>query len=270
MKKCTCCGRWLVANSVNFHRNKGRKYGLSSECRKCASNRNKQWREANKEKLAEYQKQYRKANKDKMAEQSKRWREANKEKVLEYNKQYRENNKDKIAETNKRWREANKDKRLEYYKQYRKANRDKRIEQSKRWYETNREKQLERAKQYRQSPQGQAVKFNSHNKRRHKKEAQGTGITKDQWLEMMNFFDFRCAYSGETLTKDTRSIDHIVPLNSNGDNMVWNCVPMVRNLNSSKNSKDMLEWYKEQDFYSEVRLAKIYEWQEYARKKWKN
>ena len=97
-----------------------------------------------------------------------------------------------------------------------------------------------------------------------------TGITKDQWLEMMSFFDWRCAYSGERLTDKTRSIDHIVPLNSNGDNMIWNCVPMKLNYNSSKHAKDMLEWYREQDFYSKDRLAKIYKWQEYARKKWKN
>ena len=85
----------------------------------------------------------------------------------------------------------------------------------------------------------------------------------------MSFFDFRCAYSGETLSKNNRSIDHIVPLNSNGDNMIWNIVPMTRSLNSSKCAKDMLEWYKEQDCYSEARLQKIYDWQEYARKKWK-
>ena len=85
----------------------------------------------------------------------------------------------------------------------------------------------------------------------------------------MSFFDWKCAYSGEALTKDNRSVDHIVPLNSGGDNMIWNCVPMLRTLNSSKHNKDMLEWYKEQDCYSEIRLAKIYEWQEYARKKWK-
>ena len=86
---------------------------------------------------------------------------------------------------------------------------------------------------------------------------------------MMKYFDWKCAYSGETLTKDTRSIDHIVPLNSGGDNMIWNCVPMKLNYNSSKYTKDMLEWYREQDFYDPKRLAKIYEWQEYARKKWK-
>ena len=43
---------------------------------------------------------------------------------------------------------------------------------------------------------------------------------------------------------------------------------MDKGLNSSKNDKDMLQWYKEQTFFSEERLHKIYEWQEYAYKKW--
>ena len=84
----------------------------------------------------------------------------------------------------------------------------------------------------------------------------------------MSFFDFRCAYSGETLSKNNRSIDHIVPLNSNGDNMIWNCVPMLRSLNSRKQDKDMEKWYREQSFYNPKRLQKIYEWQEYAFSKW--
>ena len=168
----------------------------------------------------------------------------------ECDKQYRQDNKEKITERNKRWREGN----PEYAKQ---------------WQEANKEKVAKHHKQYYQSPQGQVAMFNGCQRRRIKGEQQGTGITKGQWLEMMKFFGWKCAYSGETLTKDTRSIDHIVPLNSNGDNMVWNCVPMTRSLNSSKNDKDMLEWYEEQSFYSEARLAKIYEWQEYARKKWK-
>ena len=238
MKKCTKCGRWLVASTVNFHRRKASKYGLAFQCKECRNNRYKQYYEDNKEKELERSKQYRKAN-------------------PEHYKQYYEANRDKVLECQKQYREANRDRKAEYDKQYRKV---------------NRERIAEREKQYKQSPQGQVVAFNAHQKRRAKEE-QGTGVTKDQWLEMMSFFDWKCAYSGEYLggsnNSFNRTIDHIVPLNSNGDNMIWNCVPMLRSLNSSKCAKDMLEWYKEQSFYSEARLTKIYEWQEYARKKWK-
>lgn len=242
MKKCSKCGRWLVASTVNFQKRKSGKYGLQGKCKECASKQNKQRYENNKEKILERQKQWYEDNKEKRIEYQKQYYENNKEKITEYNKQYHETNKDKIAEKNKRWYEANKEKRHEYHKQYRRT------------------------------PQGQVAMFNGDQRRRIREEQQGSGITKDQWVELMSFFGWRCAYSGEYLGGNdnlfNRTIDHIVPLNSGGDNMVWNCVPMLRSLNSSKHTKDMEEWYKEQDCYNPKRLAKIYEWQEYARKKW--
>ena len=76
-------------------------------------------------------------------------------------------------------------------------------------------------------------------------------------------------YSSEVLSeKGQRSIDHIKPLVKGGEHEVWNTVPMYRPYNSSKRDKDMEEWYQEQDFYSEERLQKIYEWQEYAYNKY--
>lgn len=177
----------------------------------------------------------------------------NKDKILEQQKQYREDNKDKISERKKQWREGNKDKIAEHYKQ---------------WSEDNKDKIAERKKQYRQSPQGQVSAFNDQYKRRTKEQNQGKGITTNQWLECMKFFNWKCAYSGQVLSKDTRSIDHIKPLNQGGKHEIWNLVPMYRLYNSSKNDKDLLEWYKQQDFYSEERLQKIYEWQEYAYNKW--
>ena len=110
--------------------------------------------------------------------------------------------------------------------------------------------------------------FNYANKRRSIEENQGDGISKDQWLEMMKFFDWRCAYSGIMLNKDNRSIDHVVALNNGGLNEIWNCVPMYMPYNTSKHTRDMLEWYTQQEYFSEERLNKIYEWIEYAKNKW--
>ena len=237
-KKCNNCGKWLVASTDNFHREKSGKYGLRGECKKCKNKKSKQHHQENRDKVLERKKQFYKDNRCKLREQYKQYYQNNKEKILKRKKQYYEYNRDKI------------------------------LDQQKEHYKANRGKELERVKQYYQSPQGQVAYFNSHHKRRTKEEQQGTGITKEQWLEMMSFFDWKCAYSGEALTKDNRSVDHIIPLNSDGDNMIWNCAPMTRNLNSSKCDKDMLEWYRKQDFYDTKRLDKIYEWQEYAFNKW--
>ena len=103
-----------------------------------------------------------------------------------------------------------------------------------------------------------------------KEENQGNGITEEQWLEMMKFFNWKCAYSGEYIGGNSkeRTIDHIIPLNKGGEHEVWNCVPMLRSLNCRKQDKDMLSWYKGQSFYNKWRLNKIQKWQEYAHDKW--
>ena len=199
-KKCAKCGRWLVANTINFHKQKGGKYGLKANCKECRNTHSREHYEEH----------------------------------IEYYKKYYEENKEKIAK----------------------------------YYEENKEKIAKREKEYHNSPKGQVILFNAHNKRRQRIEQQGNGITKDQWLDMMKYFEFKCAYSGVILNTDTRSVDHIMPLTKDGAHEIWNCVPMDKSLNKSKNDKNIKEWYPQQDFYDEDRLNKINEWREYAYNKW--
>ena len=174
-----------------------------------------------------------------------------------YGKQYRQDNKEHIQEYQK-----------EYNKQYYQDNKEHCLEYGKQYHQDNKEYFQEHYKQYCQTPQGQAAYFNARQRRRTKEASLGNGITVEQWQECMNFFGWKCAYSGKSLKKGNRSLDHITPLNLGGDNEIWNLVPMCRNYNSSKNDKEMIEWYKEQPFYSEDSLKKIYEWKEYAYNKY--
>ena len=266
IKICTKCKRILVANEMNFGKKKCGKYGLNSQCKKCRkeytknnkkeiSEYKKQYYKENKEYLKEYKRQYRENNKDKINEKYKQYYEENEEHLKEYRRQYYKNNKDKINEKHKEYYRNNKDEILKYGKQYYEDNKDKILEQCKRYYENNPEK-----------------RFNQSNKRRSREENQGRGITKEQWLEMMDFFDWKCAYSDEYIggkeNNFVRSIDHIISLSNGGLNEPWNCVPMLRNLNSSKSTNDMMNWYSQQVFFDIDRLLKIYEWIEYAWNKW--
>ena len=177
-----------------------------------------------------------------------------------YQKEYNKNNKEKISKRKKIWYEENKDDILKCSKERYEKNKDsileKQKEYNKKWAKNNPEKI-----------------FNKSNKRRNKEENQGNGITKEQWYEMMNFFDWKCAYSGEKMesnnTTNGRTIDHIIALDNKGENEPWNCIPMKKGYNTSKHTKDMLEWYLEQPFFSIERLTKIYEWRIYAYWKWK-
>lgn len=183
-------------------------------------------------------------------------------------KEYREKNIDKIREYDKQRYPQRREERLEYSKKYQKENKDKIKEQRHQYYEENKDIIKERNKKYKQENPEKFFNWNAN--RRLKEENQGNGITKEQWLEMMEFFDWKCAYSGEYIggNSKNRTIDHIVSLDKNGEHEIWNCVPMYANYNSGKRNKNMEEWYIKQDFYSEERLNKIYEWIEYAKSKY--
>lgn len=219
-KKCTKCGKWLVASTVNFYKNKDGKYGLKSVCKECDKVRSKKYYEQNKEEKGEYDKKYREGHKEEIAKRNKKYYQANKEYILKRCRKYREENKEEV---------------------------------------------LKRQRKYSETPQGQVVTFNGNNKRRQRTEQQGNGITKEQWLEMMKYFDFKCAYSGKSISiKENRSIDHIFPLAKGGAHEIWNCVPMDRSLNSSKCDSNIEQWYPQQDFYNENNLNKIKEWCKYS------
>ena len=186
-------------------------------------------------------------------------------------KQYNQENKEKKQQYNKQYYQENKEQRLQYQNQYYQDNSEKRQQYDKQYYQEHKLEKQQHQQQYNQTPQGQIVRFNGYAKRRKREEAQGNGITKEQWLEMMQFFDWKCAYSGVSLSiKKNRSIDHIIPLVKGGEHEVWNCVPMDKRLNKSKQDKDIMEWYTAQDFYSKERLDKILAWQQYAYNKWSN
>lgn len=52
-KRCNSCGEWLVASNVNFYKNKGCKYGLINDCKKCRKEQDKQRYKVNKDKILE-------------------------------------------------------------------------------------------------------------------------------------------------------------------------------------------------------------------------
>ena len=88
-KICTKCSEEKMLSEFNKHKNK--KDGLSLYCKKCR----KQYRSANREKIAEKNAQYYSANREKVAQ----YRFANREKILEKRAQYRFANREKIKNT---------------------------------------------------------------------------------------------------------------------------------------------------------------------------
>lgn len=75
MKACTRCGG--TKPLVEFHRDRGKSEGRSSQCKTCASTRASTWHAANRERRAARDKTYREANLDRVAARKRVWRQAN-------------------------------------------------------------------------------------------------------------------------------------------------------------------------------------------------
>lgn len=251
IKICKECKRMLVANEINFNKHKDCKYGVQNKCKECKSN---------------YNKLHYNNNREHRKEMSRKYTQEHKEEKKERDKQYYETHKEELNKKRKERYQENKEKELRKNKEYQETHKEEIKEQRKQYYEENKERLRKEKREY--AKNNPHIELNNRIKRRLKEENQGSGITKEQWFDMMEFFGWKCAYSGMQLDRSNRSVDHIIPLNNNGEHEVWNCVPMYMPYNSSKNTNNMLEWYIQQEFYLEERLNKIYEWIEYAKNKY--
>ena len=140
-KKCTSCGKWKVASTVNFNKSKNGRFGLLSQCKECVAEYKRQWRKNNKDKITEYYRQ--KDNKDKVAEYNRQYCDNNKDKVTEYRRQWNKDNPNKVAEYKRRYYDNNKDKLIEYNRQWRKNNKDKVAEISRKQSEKRRQARID-------------------------------------------------------------------------------------------------------------------------------
>ena len=110
--------------------------------------------------------------------------------------------------------------------------------------------------------------FNKHGKERLKRSrAKGknvceySSIHKCQIADTYRYFNNTCAFSNKNLTFDSKSLDHLIPLNNGGKNKIWNVVPMDKNANGDKGHEELINWYTKQSYYNETNLRYIRDYQ---------
>ena len=69
-----------------------------------------------------------------------------------------------------------------------------------------------------------------------------------------NEFGNCCAYCGQA---GEMEIEHVIPISKEGPHDIGNIVPACSRCNTSKRSHDMEAWYRQQSFFSELRLRRI-------------
>lgn len=85
-KRCSMCKETKPVSE--FCKSRSHKDGLYSSCKACKSERDRRYREANKEKVAEGKRRYREANRERQAELSRRHYEANREQIQRRSSKY--------------------------------------------------------------------------------------------------------------------------------------------------------------------------------------
>ena len=113
MRRCTKCGEWKVASTVNFYKCKNNKDGLAGDCKECRK---------------EYTRQYNKLHKEEINEKNRQYHQLHKKEINERHRQYYQDNLDKELERVRQWRKDNPDKVAEYSRRHNKKRRQARID----------------------------------------------------------------------------------------------------------------------------------------------
>jgi hypothetical protein len=251
---------------IDLQRKEYREKNKERDKEKIATQR-KQYYEKNKERILTQQRQYAEEHKETIKEKAKIFRQNNKEKIKAEQRKYYEQHREEIIgkqqkyiETHQwvrqNWKLKNKEKIKAYQKQYNIKNKEKISIQSQKYKTLNKDKIALKYKKYRQLNKEKVKIWNNNRRVRINKSI--VNITQKDWQECLEFFNYKDAYTG--LPMETTSMDHVVPVCKGGLMVRQNLVPCEKSVNSSKATKNMEEWYRNQSFFDEQRLNKIYQW----------
>lgn len=119
-KKCSSCQK--IFNRSEFRYKNKAKTKLSTYCRSCEVEKNREYYRNYRAKAKERVEQ---EKREKRNEATKRWREKNKEKVKAYNKSYKADNREKVNVYQREWMQKNREKHLDYRRKWYQKNKQK-------------------------------------------------------------------------------------------------------------------------------------------------
>lgn len=243
LKKCSCCG--VILPLSEFGKRANSSDGLLGYCKKCArQKRDKYYEDEN--------------NKQKARDRTKKHRDKNKQQINEKRRQqYRESEdvRKKNLDSCRKYRENHREELAQYKKEYRLSNLDFFLNYNRQYYQDH----WDYFRNWRQSEAGKLSSIRAHEKRRCLMQNIEGNFTNEDVINMLLFFDNKCAYTGKPLEKSYH-LDHIIPISNGGTNYIWNIVPSNQFPNLSKGTQEMESWYRRQSYFSEERIQKIYDW----------
>jgi len=146
--------------------------------------------------------------------------------------------------------------RNEYLRNWKTENHEKVLEQKREYYQKHKIEVAERARKYHNTERGRQLMRVRRRNRKHKKRAHGGGINLQQWNEILEIYNHRCAYCGihevvlNILFGQKLTMDCVIPLSKGGKYSIENIVPACMECNCKKGTK--IDWGNEVE--SDVKL----------------
>lgn len=124
---------------------------------------------------------------------------------------------------------------------YLENNPERRREASRKYYASNKEMYAENRKRWASKNKGRLVCL--RNERRAKMLAGGKWNVSD-WKKLVNHYcpSGRCLRCKKSVGKNKLTVDHVIPINIYGPNLIWNLQPLCRSCNCSRPKKSIEDY----------------------------
>jgi 5-methylcytosine-specific restriction endonuclease McrA len=187
------------------------------------------------------------------------------EKIFERNKRYYYGNLHEERQRRRRYYQSNINIERERSRLRYRANPEIEIARTRRWQEANPEKALEiRRRVYQNNPGAAREKCRRRREwRRASRRAALHPVTRAQIDARFALWSNRCAFCGVDATdprnhgRERLTVEHVLALTKGGLDEASNIIPACTACNSSKNNSPIEDWYRQQEWFTEARWAKI-------------
>ncbi len=227
-KVCTKCKEFKEYRY--FSKQNSEKDKHRSQCKSCV----REYRQANKQRIAKVNAEYRRVNRDKFIE----YRKANKDKLAKYNEIRKDKlakikgvNRDELAKVKAERRKTKKDRKAKYNAEYQKTNKDRLVIAKAKYRQANKE-----------------AGYIYYRKRRARKKGAAGTFTLSEFNCLVEAYNNKCYYCLKTHIQKPHA-DHFIPLSKGGSNFISNIVPACPKCNLSKQAK-MPEKFKQGELFA--------------------
>lgn len=234
-KRCTRCG-----GPGPFHRRAASKDGLSPRCVACKAKSDTEYKKSHADAVKKRRHEYYMSHRDRLLADGKARTAKKSEQVKEYRREWYLRNKKRVAERSAEWRARNPERAAELKKLWYAANKKKVDDRVRSWVSANRERTREMAKSayHRNIEKARASARERMRRRRLRQEKGLRGLSTAEravWHEILERFDYRCAYCLERADRLER--EHVTAVANGGGGEPENLVPACRTCNARKGDR---------------------------------